>query len=45
MDKHHYDFESLRATGVADINGDIAFDADPCMPPSKTVQLVHFGEG
>jgi tRNA 2-thiocytidine biosynthesis protein TtcA len=43
MDQQHYDFESLRATGVADVNGDTAFDAEPCTT-STMMQVVHFGE-
>jgi len=44
MDKQHYAFETLRASGLADANGDRAFDDEPCVVGSNTVQLVHFGE-
>jgi tRNA 2-thiocytidine biosynthesis protein TtcA len=44
MDKQHYAFESLRATGVADANGDTAFDAEPCTPTNPTMPLVRFGD-
>jgi tRNA 2-thiocytidine biosynthesis protein TtcA len=30
MDRQLFDFANLKATGVADLNGDIAFDEDPC---------------
>jgi tRNA 2-thiocytidine biosynthesis protein TtcA len=30
MDKKLFDFTGLQATGMADPNGDIAFDEDPC---------------
>lgn len=33
MDRKLYPFETLRATGVADANGDKAFDEEPCEPP------------
>ncbi|WP_430699137.1 tRNA 2-thiocytidine(32) synthetase TtcA [Rubrivivax gelatinosus] len=33
MDRKLYPFETLRATGVADGDGDKAFDEEPCAPP------------
>ncbi|HJU70748.1 MAG TPA: tRNA 2-thiocytidine(32) synthetase TtcA [Paucimonas sp.] len=30
MDRNLFDFTGLQATGIADPNGDIAFDEDPC---------------
>ncbi|MFN8917802.1 MAG: tRNA 2-thiocytidine(32) synthetase TtcA [Burkholderiales bacterium] len=44
MDKQYYAFETLRASGLPDANGDRAFDNEPCAVGSNTVQLVHFGE-
>ncbi|MGZ5819437.1 MAG: tRNA 2-thiocytidine(32) synthetase TtcA, partial [Burkholderiaceae bacterium] len=40
MDKKLFDFASLTPTGVADANGDIAFDDEPCAPP--TANVVRF---
>ncbi|MGZ3159385.1 MAG: tRNA 2-thiocytidine(32) synthetase TtcA [Burkholderiaceae bacterium] len=40
MDKKLFDFASLTPTGVADVNGDIAFDDEPCAPP--TANVVRF---
>jgi tRNA 2-thiocytidine biosynthesis protein TtcA len=34
MDPALYDFHGLRATGVADAAGDIAFDEEPCAAPT-----------
>jgi tRNA 2-thiocytidine biosynthesis protein TtcA len=48
MDAGLFDFKALRATGVADADGDIAFDEDPCAAPDApraggaTVQLMQF---
>nr|WP_043783740.1 tRNA 2-thiocytidine(32) synthetase TtcA [Rubrivivax gelatinosus] len=36
MDRKLYPFETLRATGVADADGDKAFDEEPCAPPPPT---------
>jgi tRNA 2-thiocytidine biosynthesis protein TtcA len=53
MDHKLYPFGSLRATGEADPQGDIAFDEDPCstdsgsdtMPgASKTISIVQFDD-
>jgi tRNA 2-thiocytidine biosynthesis protein TtcA len=41
MDRVLFDFTGLTPTGVADANGDIAFDDEPCAPP--TANVVHFG--
>jgi tRNA 2-thiocytidine biosynthesis protein TtcA len=40
MDKKLFDFAGLTPTGVADANGDIAFDDEPCAPP--TANVVRF---
>jgi tRNA 2-thiocytidine biosynthesis protein TtcA len=49
MDGALFDFKGLQATGVADENGDIAFDEEPCASNSDAhasaegrVQLVRF---
>jgi tRNA 2-thiocytidine biosynthesis protein TtcA len=47
MDRNLFPFSALQATGVADAGGDIAFDDEPCSPPSppassSKVQL-HLG--
>jgi tRNA 2-thiocytidine biosynthesis protein TtcA len=34
MDRSMFDFAGLKATGVADANGDIAFDDEPCAVPT-----------
>ncbi|MBL8306684.1 MAG: tRNA 2-thiocytidine(32) synthetase TtcA [Rubrivivax sp.] len=41
MDRNLYPFTTIRATGVADAAGDIAFDEEPCAPPAPTGQ-VHW---
>jgi tRNA 2-thiocytidine biosynthesis protein TtcA len=45
MDPKQYDFASLRATGVPDVDGDIAFDGaiDACASPPASV-VVRFAE-
>mgnify|MGYP006282499587 CR=1 FL=1 len=42
MDPKLFNFRDLRATGVADANGDIAFDEDPCADEAdaKVVQFA-----
>ncbi|NBS45485.1 MAG: tRNA 2-thiocytidine(32) synthetase TtcA [Betaproteobacteria bacterium] len=45
MDKRHYDFEGLEATGVADEEGDKAFDADdlpqpPALPALQSIRIA-----
>jgi tRNA 2-thiocytidine biosynthesis protein TtcA len=37
MDRRLYPFETLQRTGVADPDGDIAFDEAPCAPPTAPV--------
>jgi tRNA 2-thiocytidine biosynthesis protein TtcA len=51
MDGALFDFKGLQATGVADPNGDIAFDEEPCASDAagdtdqgNTIQLVRFGD-
>jgi tRNA 2-thiocytidine biosynthesis protein TtcA len=44
MDPELFGFKALRATGVVDPAGDLAFDEGPCMPAgtnpvSETVRL------
>ncbi len=43
MDKKLFPFETIRATGVADADGDIAFDDDEsCATPSETGSVITF---
>jgi tRNA 2-thiocytidine biosynthesis protein TtcA len=35
MDRQLYPFESIKATGIADDNGDKAFDEEPIAPPPR----------
>jgi tRNA 2-thiocytidine biosynthesis protein TtcA len=49
MDAGLFDFNGLKASGVADADGDIAFDEEPCAAPvsggsvdAAAVQLVRF---
>jgi tRNA 2-thiocytidine biosynthesis protein TtcA len=51
MDAGLFDFKGLQATGVADADGDIAFDEERCVAPATLVdetetplQLVRFGD-
>ena len=37
MDRNLYPFTTIRATGVADAGGDIAFDEEPCEPAGGNV--------
>jgi tRNA 2-thiocytidine biosynthesis protein TtcA len=40
MDRSMFGFTDLKATGVADANGDIAFDEEPCSTPeTNTISL------
>ena len=39
MDRKLFPFTSIKATGVADAAGDIAFDDEPCAPPAATGQM------
>ena len=41
MDHSLFEFASLAATGVADKNGDIAFDDEPCAPPQASIVTIH----
>lgn len=41
MDRSLFEFASLAATGVADKNGDIAFDDEPCAPPKASIVTIH----
>jgi tRNA 2-thiocytidine biosynthesis protein TtcA len=34
MDRNLFGFTGLKATGIADPNGDIAFDDEPCSTPT-----------
>jgi tRNA 2-thiocytidine biosynthesis protein TtcA len=40
MDPKLYPFSSLRPSGVADADGDIAFDEEPCGPAEALVRIV-----
>ncbi|EJL83436.1 putative ATPase of the PP-loop superfamily implicated in cell cycle control [Herbaspirillum sp. CF444] len=40
MDRNLFDFANLKATGIADADGDIAFDEDPCATSNPTAQNV-----
>jgi tRNA 2-thiocytidine biosynthesis protein TtcA len=42
MDAGLFDFKRLRATGVADDDGDIAFDDEPCAEPAGDAEAVRF---
>jgi tRNA 2-thiocytidine biosynthesis protein TtcA len=42
MDGSIYDFKGLRATGVADPDGDIAFDEEPCAQPNPASGVIRF---
>ena len=37
MDRTLFEFTTLRATGIADKNGDIAFDEEPCVDPQTAI--------
>lgn len=41
MDRSLFEFSSLAATGVADKNGDIAFDDEPCATPQTSIVTIH----
>ena len=42
MDRNLYPFAQLKATGVADPAGDIAFDEEPCLPgAAQPVQMIR----
>ena len=40
MDRNLFDFANLKASGIADADGDIAFDEDPCATSNPTAQNV-----
>ncbi len=40
MDRNLFDFACLSPSGIADVNGDIAFDDEPCASPA--VNVVRF---
>jgi tRNA 2-thiocytidine biosynthesis protein TtcA len=39
MDRSRFDFAGLKATGIADPNGDIAFDEEPCATTSVSTVI------
>jgi tRNA 2-thiocytidine biosynthesis protein TtcA len=41
MDKDKFNFSDLYPTGVADANGDMAFDEEPCALPTSSVISMH----
>ncbi len=41
MDRQLFDFAKLQATGLADTNGDIAFDDEPCATTEPNVIRLH----
>ncbi len=41
MDRSMFNFSELQATGVADANGDIAFDEEPCASVQPNVIKLH----
>jgi tRNA 2-thiocytidine biosynthesis protein TtcA len=40
MDRNLFNFADLKATGVADVNGDIAFDDEPCATTSIVSSII-----
>ena len=40
MDRDLFAFAGLKASGVADVNGDIAFDEEPCSAESGTIGVI-----
>jgi tRNA 2-thiocytidine biosynthesis protein TtcA len=40
MDRRLFDFAGLKASGVADANGDIAFDDEPCAAPAAMPGVI-----
>ena len=44
MDKDLFNFSQLQATGVADANGDKAFDDEPCATPTTGIISLHMDE-
>lgn len=41
MDRSKFNFADLKIDGVANADGDIAFDEEPCSPPSSEVITLH----
>ena len=41
LDRNLYPFTTLKTTGVASADGDIAFDDEPCAPPASNVVAMH----
>ena len=41
MDRSRFDFAGLTATGVADPDGDIAFDEEPCATPAAQSAVIR----
>jgi tRNA 2-thiocytidine biosynthesis protein TtcA len=41
MDRSLFEFSSLSATGLADKNGDIAFDDEPCATPQTPIVKIY----
>jgi len=41
MDRKLYPFETLQRSGVADPEGDIAFDDEPCAPAASSLRIVR----
>jgi tRNA 2-thiocytidine biosynthesis protein TtcA len=41
MDRSLFEFGDLRATGIADKNGDIAFDDEPCVSPETPIIKLY----
>ena len=44
MDKDLFAFKQLTATGVADDNGDKAFDDEPCATPTSSISSAHLDD-
>jgi tRNA 2-thiocytidine biosynthesis protein TtcA len=42
LDRNLFPFATIQASGVADVNGDIAFDDEPCAPPPATVAPLQW---
>jgi len=42
MDRGMFDFASLQANGIADANGDIAFDEEPCSTGAASANVISF---
>ena len=45
LDRNLYPFTTLKARGVPQAEGDIAFDEEPCAPPAAVVRLHPAGAG